>query len=65
MNSRPGGFGGKGYLWHKRRRDTDGRSGDLHALLDKALAAGVAPVEVESGLADLLIMAKRREYRER
>jgi hypothetical protein len=32
--------------------------------LDRALAAGVAPVELESGIADLLSMAKRRGYRD-
>jgi len=60
MIHRPGGVG---HVWRKRRSATDSRAEDLHALLDRALAAGVAPVEIESGLSDLLKMAKRREYR--
>ena len=64
MNDRPGGLAAGRHLWHKRRSAVEGRAGDLHALLDRALAAGVAPVEIESGLADLLMMAKRREYRD-
>jgi len=51
-------------VWHKRRSATDSRAKDLHALLDRTLAAGGAPVEIESVLADLLMMAKRREYRD-
>jgi hypothetical protein len=60
MIRRPGGVG---QVW-RRRSPADSRTRSLHALLDRALAAGVAPVELESDIADLLSMAKRREQRD-
>ena len=62
MIRRPGVPGARRHAKH-RDSAVDSRARDLHALLDRALAAGVAPVEVESGLSDLLSLAKRREER--
>jgi hypothetical protein len=49
-------------LFSKRRPSEDAKAAKLHALLDKALAAGAPTIEVESVLADLLNMARRRVY---
>ena len=62
MIRRSGGLGVRRRVWH-RDSPVESRTRDLHALLDRALSAGVAPVEVESGLADLLSLAKRRQER--
>jgi hypothetical protein len=63
MARRPG-LGGRARIWQTRGAPVDIRAQKLHALLDKALEAGVAPVEIESDLADLLTLAKRREHRD-
>ena len=47
-----------------RRPAADDRTRDLHALLDRALAAGVTPTELESDLMYLLDRAKVREHRD-
>ena len=59
------GIGGRQRIWHKRRSSTDPRTRRLHELLDKVLAAGLAPVEIESRLVELLELARRRESRDR
>jgi hypothetical protein len=51
-------------LLQKRRSSDEMRTAMLHALLDKALAAGAPAIEVESALADLLNMARRRTDRD-
>lgn len=51
-------------MFRSRRRSADSRALALHALLDRVLAEGVAPVEVESDLVDLLNLARRRRYRD-
>jgi hypothetical protein len=56
--------GGRTRLFRSRRRSADSRALALHALLDRVLAEGVAPVEVESDLVDLLNLARRRRYRD-
>jgi hypothetical protein len=58
----PGGLGASRHAWQKRHSAAEGRTRDLHALLDRAVDAGAAPVEIESALVDLLRMAKRRKY---
>jgi hypothetical protein len=59
------GVGGRQRIWHKRRSSTDARTRRLHELLDRVLAAGLAPVEIESRLVELLELARRRESRDR
>ena len=55
------GLGGRHF---RKRWSRDSRAEQLHTLLDKVLAEGVPPVEIESGLADLLNLAKRRRNRD-
>jgi len=57
------GLGVRRHVWRKRSA-VDSRTRNLHALLDKALAAGAAPVEVEADLVDLLEQAMRRKRRD-
>ena len=64
MIRRPGGLRGRRHLWHMHRSAADSRAGDLHALLDKVLAAGVTPLDVEADLVYLLDRAKEREHRD-
>jgi hypothetical protein len=50
-------------IWHRRQPSTHPRTRSLHDLLDKVLAAGIAPVEIESHMVDLLTLARYRKDR--
>lgn len=65
MVRRPGGLGIRRRVLRERGLAAgDGSTKALHALLDKVLAAGMSPVEVESDLVSLLSLAKRRQERD-
>ena len=51
------------HIWHRRQPSTHPRTRSLHDLLDKVLAAGIAPVEIESHMVDLLTLARYRDDR--